>query len=45
MTCEALIHALGRETLCTTRELLDVTTKYATGEEAVLSPHWDHRAH
>ena len=30
MTSEALIHVLGRETLRMTRELLDVTTQYAT---------------
>jgi hypothetical protein len=35
MTCEALIHALGRETQCTMWELLDVTTQYAISEEAV----------
>jgi hypothetical protein len=34
-TYEALIHALGRETPCTMRELLDVTTQYATGEKVV----------
>jgi hypothetical protein len=34
-TCEALIHALHHETLCMTQELLDIATKYATGEEAV----------
>jgi hypothetical protein len=26
MTCEVLVHALGRETSCMTRELLDVIT-------------------
>jgi hypothetical protein len=35
MTCEALIHRLGLETPRSTRELLDVTTQYATGEEAI----------
>jgi hypothetical protein len=35
MTCEALVHALGRETLRTMRKLLDVATQYATGEEVV----------
>jgi hypothetical protein len=35
MNCEALIHVLGRETPRTMRELLDVTTQYATSEEAV----------
>ena len=34
-TCEALVHALSRETPRTTRELLDITTRYATGEAAV----------
>jgi hypothetical protein len=34
MTCEALVHALGRETPHTMQELLEITTKYATGEEA-----------
>ena len=31
-TCKALIHALGCETPCMMRELLDVATQYATGE-------------
>ena len=31
MTCEAL----GHETLRTTRELLNVTTQYATDEQAI----------
>jgi hypothetical protein len=35
MTYEALVHALGCETLRTTRELLDVATQYATGEEVL----------
>jgi hypothetical protein len=35
MTCEALIHMLGRETPCMMRELLDVATQYATSEEVV----------
>ena len=35
MTCEALIHTLSRETPRTIRELLDITTQYATGEEVV----------
>jgi hypothetical protein len=35
MTCKALVHALGRETLHTTRELLEVTTQYATSEKVV----------
>ena len=34
-TCEALINALGCETPGTMRELLDVATKYTTGEEVV----------
>ena len=34
-TCEALINALGHETPRTMRELLDVATQYATGDEAV----------
>ena len=34
-TYEALIHALGCETPRTTRELLDIATQYATGEEAI----------
>jgi hypothetical protein len=35
MTCEALTHMLSHETLCMTRELLDVTAQYTTGEEAI----------
>jgi hypothetical protein len=35
MTYEALVHVLGHETLRTTRELLDVATKYGPGEEAI----------
>jgi hypothetical protein len=35
MTCETLVHVLGRETPRMTRELLDITTQYTTGEEAV----------
>jgi hypothetical protein len=35
MTYEALVHMLGCETPRMTRELLDVTTQYATSEEAV----------
>jgi hypothetical protein len=34
-TCEALVHALRHETPCMAQELLDIATKYATGEEAV----------
>jgi hypothetical protein len=35
LTFKALIHALNCETSRMTRELLDVTTQYATGDEAV----------
>jgi hypothetical protein len=35
MTYVALVHMLSCETPRTTRELLDVTTQYATSEEAV----------
>ena len=35
MTYEALIHALGHKTPHMTRELLDITTQYTIGEEAV----------
>jgi hypothetical protein len=35
MTCEALVHGPSLETPRSTRELLDVTTQYATGEEAI----------
>jgi hypothetical protein len=35
MTCEPLVHALGCETPRTMRELLDVATQYATGEEVI----------
>ena len=35
MTYEALINALGHETPRTMRELLDIATQYATGEEVV----------
>ena len=34
-TCEALIHELGRNCPRTARELLDVATSHASGEEAV----------
>jgi hypothetical protein len=37
MTCEALVHMLGRDALRTTWELLDVATKYATSEKAILA--------
>ena len=35
MTCESLIHKLGCLKPCTTRDLLDVATNHASGEEAV----------
>jgi hypothetical protein len=35
MTYDALVHALGRETSRTMQELLDITTQYTTGKEAV----------
>ena len=34
-TYESLIHKLGRRGLRTTKELLDITTSHALGEEAV----------
>jgi hypothetical protein len=34
-TCRTLIHELGREQLKTTMELLDITTRHASGKEAV----------
>ena len=37
MSSEALVHALSHRTPRTTWELLDVTTQYATGKEAVQS--------
>ena len=36
-TCEALVRTLRCEPLWMTPEILDVTTKYAMGEEVVLS--------
>ena len=36
-SCEALVHTLSHGTPRTTWELLDVTTQYATGKEAVQS--------
>jgi hypothetical protein len=30
-----LVHELGRKGPCTTRELLDIATNFASGEEAV----------
>ena len=35
MTCESLVHKLGRKGLRTTKELLDIATSHASGEEAV----------
>ena len=35
MTCESLIHKLGCLMPHTTRDLLDVATNHASGEEAV----------
>ena len=35
MNCESLIHKLGYLKPHTTRDLLDVTTNHASGEEAV----------
>ena len=35
MTYKALVHALGHKTPHMMRELLDITTQYATDEEAV----------
>jgi hypothetical protein len=34
-TCKSLIHKLIYQKPCTTRELLDIATNYACGEEAV----------
>jgi hypothetical protein len=34
-TCKELIHKLGRKGPRTTRELLDIATNFASGEEAV----------
>jgi hypothetical protein len=36
-TCTSLIHRLGRRMSCTTRELLDITSNHADGEEAVAA--------
>lgn len=35
MTCETLVHKLGRKRPKTTKELLDITTNHASGEEAI----------
>jgi hypothetical protein len=34
-TCHTLVHELGREQPRTTKELLDIVTRHASGEEAV----------
>ena len=34
-TCESLIHKLGCQKPCTTRDLLDVTKNHTSSEEAV----------
>ena len=34
-TCESLVHKLGRRGPRTTKELLDISTSHASGEEAV----------
>ena len=34
-TCESLVHKLGRRSPRTTKELLDIATSHASGEEAV----------
>ena len=35
ITCESLVHKLGRRGPRTTKELLDIATSHASGEEAV----------
>jgi hypothetical protein len=35
MMCHTLVHELGREQPKTTKELLDIATRHASGEEAV----------
>ena len=35
MTCESLVHKLGRKGPQTTKELLDIATSHTSGEEAV----------
>ena len=35
MTCESLVHKLGCKGQRTTKELLDITTSHASGEEVV----------
>jgi len=46
MTCEFLVHKLGRKGPRTTKELLDITTSHASGEEAVgvIFDHLDGKA-
>ena len=34
-TCESLVHKLGRKGPWTTKELLDIVTSHASGDEAV----------
>ena len=34
-TCESLVHKLGRRGPRTTKELLDIATSHASGEEAI----------
>jgi hypothetical protein len=34
-TCKELIYELGRKGPCTIRELLDIATNFASGEEVV----------
>ena len=45
-TCESLVHKLGRRSLRTTKELLDIATSHASGEEAVgvIFDHLDGKA-
>jgi hypothetical protein len=35
MTCHTLVHELGCDQLKTSKELLDITIRHASGEEAV----------
>ena len=41
-TYESLVHKLGRKNPRTTKELLDITTSYASGEEAVGAMREEH---
>jgi hypothetical protein len=34
-TCESLVHKLGHKCPRTTKELLDIATSHASGEEAI----------